>query len=178
MPDFEDVGYVPLCPAHVANKEQMCQAFESLVKGTLLALALEDIIHADLRPGHDMTANVLYHPQKHVMRLIDLESLMDFEGGYNTLVGDERLVSYQNGYPGKRISSALECVLLQVVCVASVWSSMANEVKSELIIESYWKEKVRDEVLKKLEAGESARSYIFGEFGRLVDPFVNGEQQP
>jgi hypothetical protein len=176
MPDFEEMGYVPLCPAHVADKDQMCQAFKSLVEETLLPLALEGSIHVDLRPGYNMTANVLYHPKRHVMRLIDLESLTDFDD-YKTVLRDKRLISFKNGDQGRRISSALEYVLLQAVCVASVWSSRMEDVTTELIIESYWDERVRDDDLKELEAEESAHSHILGEFGRLVDPFLKDEKQ-
>jgi hypothetical protein len=52
-----------------------------------------------------------------------------------------------------------------------------EDVTTELIIESYWDERVRDDDLKELEAEESAHSHILGEFGRLVDPFLKDEKQ-
>jgi hypothetical protein len=176
MPNFKEMGYIPVCPANVVEKVQMCQAFRSLLEGTLLPLAQIGIIHADLRAGYGTTANILYHPNEHVMRLIDLDSLMFFNE-VKTLLKDKRLIAPKNGLQARQISSALEYVLLQAVCVASVWSSRTNEVTTELIIESYWKERDRNGALKVLESKESAGSHILGEFDKLVAPFLKNEKK-
>lgn len=131
----------------------------------------------DIRPGYCVTVNVLYQPEKHVMRLIDLESLIVFEDDFKTLLQDNRLISYKNRDQGRQISSALEYVLLQAVFVASVWSRRINEVKTEPIIKDFWEENNRDETLKKLEAEDGACSYILSEFDRIVSAFLKDEAQ-
>jgi hypothetical protein len=46
---------------------------------TLIPLARSGIIHSDLRHGYDDTANILYHEETFELRIIDLNSLIQFK---------------------------------------------------------------------------------------------------
>lgn len=69
--------------------------FQVLVKTVLLPLAENDIIYQDLRPGFDVTSNILRVAEDEgtKIRLIDFESLCSFDG-YSSIL-DER-------YPRKK----------------------------------------------------------------------------
>jgi hypothetical protein len=82
MPDLTLDQFEPLRPAALEKSREKWQglwaAFEALVQGTLIPLADADVIHPDLRPGHNRTANLLYSPTLGEIRVIDLDSLVLF----------------------------------------------------------------------------------------------------
>jgi hypothetical protein len=65
MPDLTTHGVEPLRPEMFAEDgeqwKRMWTAFTVLVRGTLIPLAEGRVIHPDLRPGHNRTANLLYN---------------------------------------------------------------------------------------------------------------------
>jgi hypothetical protein len=82
LPNLVEQGYVVLRPKDWLFEDTwsaLWDAFAQLVTGTLLPLARYEILHADLRAGYDVTSNVLYNPVAGSMRIIDLDSLCDFQ---------------------------------------------------------------------------------------------------
>jgi hypothetical protein len=81
MPDLHDMGYRPLRPKELCEQgcqKRMCKAFVRLMKQTLVPMALLNVVHADIRPRYHETANILCHKDNFTMRVIDLDSLMEF----------------------------------------------------------------------------------------------------
>jgi hypothetical protein len=124
LPDLALQEYTTLCPSqwlHPTGGGGLWGAFTAFVKGVLLPLAKYDIVHADVRAGHDVTSNVLYNPKKMSMRLIDLDSLCSFKTLSLHLppVGDDRNINPKILPPAMKTSRGY--VLVQVVCVAEAW---------------------------------------------------------
>jgi hypothetical protein len=124
LPDLESQKYTALCPVQWLTPtgwSDLWGAFTSFVKGVLLPLAKYDIVHADIRAGHDVTSNVLYNPERRSMRLIDLDSLCSFE---KLLLHLPQVVDDRNINPKvfpSVMKTSLGYVLVQVGCIAEAW---------------------------------------------------------
>jgi hypothetical protein len=86
LPDLRIEKYGPLKPKCLKKNgywTAMWDGFCDLVEATLLPLAGKGIVHPDIRPGFDLTANILVKTQPKpptvTMRLIDLDSLISFK---------------------------------------------------------------------------------------------------
>lgn len=55
--------------------EQLWPCFSELVSRELIPLAGEKIVHGDIRPGYDLTSNILFERKSGTMVLIDFESM-------------------------------------------------------------------------------------------------------
>jgi hypothetical protein len=84
MADLSTKGYKALRPKDYDNDlSSLWVAFGELVKKVLLPMAeIAGVIHPDIRPGYDLTANILVHDSTSCgnisMKLIDYESLVCF----------------------------------------------------------------------------------------------------
>jgi hypothetical protein len=143
MPDLRESGYQQLCPsARFHTREDWIAAwaaFMALVSEVLLPLAEEDVVHVDIRPGFDVTANILHCQENSKMILIDVDSLVEFDKWMElsrSVVGSN-LITAKPGPDDPQ--SSLEYVLWQVIYVAETWISRTfshaaskEEVKSRL----------------------------------------------
>jgi hypothetical protein len=152
MPDLSHEGFALLRPKDLgsgSSLRKMCRAFIGLVVNTLIPLALEGVVHADLRPGFDRTANIMYNKRAGTMRLIDMDSLLLFiNWGPALTKEDKRILSKANGDASALISTPLMFVLMQTVCVATAWlqgkldrTKVQQNVNTDEIIESYLHDK-------------------------------------
>jgi hypothetical protein len=124
LPDLQKKRYGALHPEDwlfAGTWSALWDSFAVFVTGTLVPLARYGIVHADLRAGYDVTSNVLYNPAAGSMRMIDLDSLCD----WNSLLGvpsipDKRNIDPYDLPPCMR-STALGFVLGQVLCVSEAW---------------------------------------------------------
>jgi hypothetical protein len=124
LPDLGSQKYTTLRPVQWLTPtgwSDLWGAFAAFVKGVLLPLAKYDIVHADIRAGHDVTSNVLYNPERRSMRLIDLDSLCTFENLALHLppVVDDRNINPKI-FPSV-MKTSLGYVLVQVGCIAEAW---------------------------------------------------------
>ncbi len=86
MKDLSKQGYKMLKPINYPGKlSVLWSGFQKLVQGVLIPLAAIGIIHPDIRPGYDVTSNILYKLEENesmnessTMKLIDYESLVRF----------------------------------------------------------------------------------------------------
>lgn len=128
MSDLRELGYASLSPQVNAGKHipALWAGFKTLVSKVLLPLAEMTIIHPDIRPGYDVTFNVLCVLRNNgteevaSMRLIDLESLVWID---NWAVPQEKDV-----VDGRFLPRILECdavtyVWWQCIFVAYVWKN-------------------------------------------------------
>jgi hypothetical protein len=124
MPDLSGT-YEPLCPhrylGDADQKKRMWAAFTTLVKGTLIPLAEAKVVHLDLRPGYNRTANILYNSAAGEMRVIDLDSLVLF-GKWTDPVKHKRYLNKAAHPSLPTLRTALEFLFLQVVVIADAWS--------------------------------------------------------
>ena len=106
------------------------------MKGVLIPLANDEIVHADIRAGYDVTSNVLYSPTTGTIRMIDLDSLCYYSklSGLSD-VEDERNINAD--YLPPELDSALGFVLGQVICVAEAWHGKIVDanVKANVMID-------------------------------------------
>jgi hypothetical protein len=124
LPDLESQNYTTLRPVQWLTPtgwSDLWVAFTAFVKGVLLPLAKYDIVHADIRAGHDVTSNVQYNPERRSMRLIDLDSLCSFEklALHLPQVVDDRNINPKT-FPSV-MKTSLGHVLVQVGCIAEAW---------------------------------------------------------
>lgn len=83
MADLSEQNYKVLKPVatYPSQLSILWGGFKDLVVGVLLPLAKCGVIHADIRPGFDFTANILFKPVREGkvrMELVDFESLVKF----------------------------------------------------------------------------------------------------
>jgi hypothetical protein len=105
---------------HGAGWAHLWRAFAGLVDEVLIPLARAGLVHADVRPGYDSTSNLLYHPAKASMKLIDLDSLCDIADLKDlSTLPDGNIISVTR--PPAMLKTAMGFVLGQVVCAAEVW---------------------------------------------------------
>jgi hypothetical protein len=87
MDDLSKQGYEILQPIdHPGDLHALWGGFQKFVKTVLIPLADLGIVHPDIRPGYDLTSNILCKlegngdrgGQKATMKLIDYESLLHF----------------------------------------------------------------------------------------------------
>jgi hypothetical protein len=141
LPNLYKQGFRPLCPEALLREAGMSwtklwDAFGHFALDTLVTLASTQIVHPDIRPGCDETANLLY--DKKEIRMVDLDSLCTFIGWEETA---RRLKSpqYINVYDlDRRVRRALAFVYLQVILVAEVWlAQVRNEdVRTKELLEN------------------------------------------
>jgi hypothetical protein len=208
MPDLrsEGYGYRSLRPRELVENghlEGMCQAFVRLIEGTLVPLALQNVVHTDIRSSYSHTFNLLFCAKSRTMRLIDLDSLMHVDD-LAKLPKDRRIVSPGNGAFSRSISSAFEFVCLQAICVATSWlkgkdlarkvdelgatadpavvseleAETAADLDTEAIIRSYVKNHLRREHVENGEAGGVARIKYFEEGRSNPVSFVLSQVSP
>ncbi len=86
MDDLTMQGYSPLKPIERCGQlAVLWQGFQYLAENVLLPMAELGIVHADIRPGYDVTSSILFKLQRGkggiemaTMKLIDLESLANY----------------------------------------------------------------------------------------------------
>jgi hypothetical protein len=154
MPDLQQAEYQQLSPS-AQLLTTAWDAFSVLVKKVLIPLAENDVIHVDIRPGFEWTANLLFHPKDFKMLLIDADSLVLFEvwKELSKQVKGSKLIT---ALPGSgKPKSALEFVLWQVIYVAETWMSQtrSHAASTRRIFVSHKTDRVTS-----LLAGRSSRS--------------------
>jgi hypothetical protein len=161
-----------------------------LIKQTLVPLALLNIVHADVRSRYRETANVLCHKDNFTLRLIDLDSLMEYRY-LEKIPEDQRTISRENGEYSKWITCALEFVCLQAICVVSAWrvgkdmvlmspkarAEAEKELETECVIRTYLVDKVWGGTKPPL-AAEKSRKVYFSKPDCVACSFVLGEVRP
>jgi hypothetical protein len=126
MPDLMEQGFEPLRPAVLkiaSHWRGKWAAFKALADEALIPLAEEDIIHANLRPGFDVTSNLLFSRIKGAMRMIDLDSLNSYDGWASSkpVVGIRCTSTMPHSDVDPRRDTALECVFLKVISLTVSW---------------------------------------------------------
>jgi hypothetical protein len=119
MADLSKQGYRTLKPKEQRDKLAVLWAgFADLVENVLLPMAENEIIHPDIRPGFDITSNILCklegNDTRAVIKLIDYESLILFED-WIAPENDGRYVK-----PGPTWN-ATTFVWWQCICLAYTW---------------------------------------------------------
>lgn len=122
MKDLTAQGYKTLKPESATeNIEILWRGFSQLVTKLLLPMAAMKVVHTDIRPGYDFTANVLYQVTKDrkglakaTMKLIDYESLVRFKT-WTTPYLDGRYIRPESGW------DATTYVWWQCMAVAFSW---------------------------------------------------------
>jgi hypothetical protein len=123
LPNLKKQGFHPLRPEVLLNRfdcnwNLLWVALSEFVLGTLVTLADAGIIHADIRPGYDETANLFYSGKE--IRMIDLDGLVLFTTWRREGLAIEHPKYIQlNELEG--IHGALDFVYLQVIIVAETW---------------------------------------------------------
>jgi hypothetical protein len=124
LPSLRSRGYDRLRPAIVVEEEggwsRLWSAFEEFVLTTLVPLAQARIVHPDIRPGFDETANLLYHSEEGSMVMVDLDSLCSYRSWASRGSKNKRYIKVRE-LKGVEALTALDFVYLQVVCVAEAW---------------------------------------------------------
>lgn len=115
MHDLSPAGYQDLAPASLLqeikkNLHYLWNEFAIMVRRQLIPLAQERIIHADIRPGYDWTANIIVDESGEQMQLIDLESLV-IAGRYDAPQKDKR---YIPAWSGAFVFLAAQCLAVAV----------------------------------------------------------------
>jgi hypothetical protein len=202
MPDLQATGYCPLSPKMLVKEgfqRRLCKAFRLFILETLVPLALLGVVHGDIRPAYNLTYNVLYCNDQCAMRMIDLDSLIEFKN-VGRIPRDKRIVSPENGRYSLDISSALEFVCLQVICIATVWRDGRKQENvskakgptgneegeaedyrdTEVIIRNYLINTIGDDVFETPEnrSGGNARTRYFSKSREKACSFVLSEVQP
>jgi hypothetical protein len=137
MPDLRQAEYQQLRPsAQLLSAEAWIaawDAFRALVVDVLIPLAEYDIIHVDIRPGFEWTANLLYRPTDSKMRLIDADSLARFDDWLKLSqnVKGSKLITARPGPDDPQ--SSLEFVLWQVIYVAETWISRTSSHAASIL---------------------------------------------
>jgi hypothetical protein len=181
MPDLRSEGhrYRSLRPRELIENghlEGMCQAFVRLIEETLVPLALQNVVHTDIRSSYGHTFNLLFCETHRTMRLIDLDSLMHVEH-VAKLPKDSRIVSPKNGAFSRSISSAFEFVCLHnggtdPVVMGELEAETAADLDTEVIIRNFLKENLGREHVENGETGGVARIEFFEEGQRDPVSFV------
>jgi hypothetical protein len=132
MPDLRLAGYQQLRPsAQLLTK--VWEAFSVMVKKVLTPLAEDDVIHVDIRPGFEWTANLLFHPNKFKMLLIDADSLVLFRV-WKVLSKQVKGLKLITALPGSDDpQTALEFVLWQVIYVGETWMSRTQSHEASIL---------------------------------------------
>jgi hypothetical protein len=130
MPDLTSDQFEPLRPAAFESSREkwkgLWTAFTVLVQGTLIPLAEADVIHPDLRPGHNRTANLMYSPTFGEIRIIDLDSLVLFPDWVCSDLDDRYLT--KTPHPAlPEIQTALEFLFYQVIVITDTWLHRIKE---------------------------------------------------
>lgn len=143
MSDLRMAGYTTLTPNLDAGNHltALWTGFKDLVKKVLLPLAEMTIIHPDIRPGYDVTFNILCAwirndgtEEVASMRLIDLESLVWIG---NWLVPQENDVVDGRFLPRFCDCNAITYVWWQCIFIAYVWKNkiLAGDVSKAHVID-------------------------------------------
>jgi hypothetical protein len=124
LPSLRRRGFDRLRPAVAAEEEggwgRLWSAFEEFVLTTLVPLAQARIVHPDIRPGFDETANLLYHSEEGSMVMVDLDSLCSYRSWASRGSKNKRYIKLRE-LKGVEALTALDFVYLQVVSVAEAW---------------------------------------------------------
>ncbi len=140
MLDLSKQGYVVLRPTNFADQIMtIWGGFRELVEKVLLPLAAIGVVHADIRPGFDVTSNILlrFDEEGAHMKLVDYESLVLLNDWHYPLIDG----SYMDG---KRKWNGTAYVWWQCVFVGYVWckklsasdvehSNMIRELRNQLL---------------------------------------------
>jgi hypothetical protein len=167
MPDLTHQGFEPLCPNLLKldnHWSSMWHAFKNFVDKILIPLAEADVIHPDLRPGYNCTANLLYNRKTKEIRMIDLDSLVLFTTWSQSNPGDDRYIVYRS-WPDefqRKLMSALDFVFKQVVVLTGTWirevqdgEADADAIFAESEIGRAWNPHCRvDDIRRALDAME------------------------
>jgi hypothetical protein len=132
MPDLSQT-FKPLRPCLYlgddAPQRKMWTAFANLVKEMLIPLAEARVVHLDLRPGYNCTANILYDSDAGEMRLIDLDSLILYENWSFPLRHPRYLDKWVHpSLPSLR--TALEFLFFQVAVITDAWIGKITDLEA------------------------------------------------
>lgn len=133
MPDLISEGFGPLYPYQLKERGQwssLWTAFEGFVQSTLIPLAAARVIHPDLRPGFNCTANLLYRQRKKEIRMVDLDSLVEFGVWGLNEPANRRYISLQRSRGQRTIKTPLDFVFKQVVVIAEAWIREVTDDKT------------------------------------------------
>jgi len=123
MKDLRKDYYQSLEPWKIPNVSSLWNSFAKLVQELLLPLARHDVVHCDIRPGWDHTANLMLKKNVRVgiqLRLIDYESLCIIQDARMVPV-DERCFHIEfSSNPDER-TNAFVFLWWQCVVVAYAW---------------------------------------------------------
>jgi hypothetical protein len=110
---------------NAAHLPALWSGFSDLVQNVLLPMAAKTIVHPDIRPGYDVTFNVLCRltddgaHKKAIMKLIDFESLVTV-GHWVVPEDDDRYL------PSLGREDAITYVWWQCIFIAYVWKEKIN----------------------------------------------------
>jgi len=125
MRDLRKDGFQNLEPCSFSKKsDALWNAFRSLVKRILLPLAQQYIVHCDLRPGWDYTANIMVKEENSSdgtveLRLIDYDSLV-LVGTCEALPMNRQSFHVRHDKKRSKVT-ALEYLWWQCVLIGSTW---------------------------------------------------------
>jgi hypothetical protein len=126
MANLSDLGYTALKPVQMEHTiiVQLWEGFRRVVKKVLLPLAEHaDVIHPDIRPGYDVTSNLLLKfddaTNTATMKIIDYESLVSFSDWEGPMTLGKYL-------PKEDTFDATTFVWWQCVTMAFVWMKGLN----------------------------------------------------
>jgi hypothetical protein len=117
MPHLIKQGFEPLRPETLkgtARWKGMWDAFKELVTGTLIPPAENGIIHLDLRPGFNSTANLLFCRSPYTMRMVDMDSLIPYRN-WSRRVDKRYLSKKRSRTTDPKRDSALEYLFLKII---------------------------------------------------------------
>jgi hypothetical protein len=139
LPDLRTVGYVELRPEkQLLNLEQWKEAWDAFVKlveDTLIPLAKQRLVHPDIRPGYEKTANLVFRGgSRKKMLMIDLDSLVEFsvcESLMEVHDQDKRLLSVSDAASFK---TPVEFVYGQVAFIAYSWINKKSSCDVDVVV--------------------------------------------
>jgi len=129
-------GYTALNPSVSPDLPALWAGWKQLVNNVLLPLAKKNVVHCDIRPGWDCTANIMskvvdgeYH-----LRLIDYDSLATITAARKLTREDPRLFHVKDDDARKKMTG-LEFLWWQCVLVAHTWYKRKNDSEMEKIVQ-------------------------------------------
>jgi hypothetical protein len=181
LPNLVQQRYRVLRPEHWLFEDTwstMWDAFAALVTGTLLPLAKYDILHADLRAGYDVTSNVLYNPTSGSMRMIDLDSLCDFDSLTGlTFTRDKRNFA-PDDLPPHLQKTALAFLLGQVMCVSQAWLGGIRDADVNAARITAEPAKLIDDVKGAAEVDEALIAKVLAHYRRAMAEMFGSRRRP
>ena len=121
MRDLKKDQYQNLKPCSCSNLDALWHAFKSLVTCVLLPLAQQHVVHCDIRPGWDYTANIMVKliDDAVELRLIDYDSLVLISTCYEIPM-DHRSFHIRHDVKRSKVT-ALAFLWWQCILISNTW---------------------------------------------------------